>query len=131
MELPRIASKLDGAVGLTLEGAEDGIATLRLDPGELALVEEDEREYLHGGALATCIDTAAWYAAVSASPGDWVVAGVQLEALRLARSEPHRVVARCIRAGRTRAVVDVEIASELDPERVVTVGRASLTRVPG
>jgi uncharacterized protein (TIGR00369 family) len=131
MELPRIASKLDGAVGLTLEGAEDGIATLRLDPGELALVEEDEREYLHGGALATCVDTAAWYAAVSASPGDWVVAGVQLEALRLARSEPHRVVARCIRAGRTRAVVDVEIASELDPERVVTVGRASLTRVPG
>jgi acyl-coenzyme A thioesterase PaaI-like protein len=131
MKLPRIASKLDGAVGLTLEGAEDGIATLRLDPGALALVEEDEREYLHGGALATCVDTAAWYAAVSASPGDWVVAGVQLEALRLARSEPHRVVARCIRAGRTRAVVDVEIASELDPERVVTVGRASLTRVPG
>jgi acyl-coenzyme A thioesterase PaaI-like protein len=131
MELPRVASKLDGAVGLTLEGAEDGIATLRLDPGELALLEEDGREYLHGGALATCVDTAAWYAAVSASPGDWVVAGVQLEALRLARSEPHRVVARCIRAGRTRAVVDVEIASELDPERVVTVGRASLTRVPG
>jgi uncharacterized protein (TIGR00369 family) len=131
MELPRVPSKLDGAVGLTLEGAEDGIATLRLDPGELALVEEDEREYLHGGALATCIDTAAWYAAVSASPGDWLVAGVQLEALRLARSEPHRVVGRCIRAGRTRAVVDVEIASELDPERVVTVGRASLTRVPG
>jgi uncharacterized protein (TIGR00369 family) len=130
MELPPVASKLDDAVGLTLESAEDGIATLRLDPGELTLVEEDEREYLHGGALATCIDTAAWYAAASASPGDWVVSGLQLEALRLARPEPHRVVARCIRAGRTRAVVDVEIASDPEPERVVSVGRVSLTRSP-
>ena len=128
MELPPVASKLDGALGLTLEGAEDGVANLRLDPGEVAVVEEDKREYLHGGTLATCIDTAAWYAAASASPGDWLVTGLQLEALRLARSEPHSVIARCVRAGRTRAVVDVEIASDSDPERVVTVGRVSLLR---
>jgi acyl-coenzyme A thioesterase PaaI-like protein len=38
------------------------------------------------------------------------------------------VIARCIRAGRTRAVVDVEIASDTDPERVVAVGRVSLLR---
>jgi uncharacterized protein (TIGR00369 family) len=128
MELPPVASKLDGALGLTLEGAEDGIATLRLDPGEVAVVEEEERAYLHGGTLATCIDTAAWYAVASASPGDWLVTGLQLEALRLARPEPHSVIARCVRAGRTRAVVDVEIASDSDPERVVTVGRVSLLR---
>ena len=128
MELPPVASKLDGALGLTLEGAEDGVANLRLDPGEVAVVEEDKREYLHGGTLATCIDTAAWYAAASASPGDWLVTGLQLEALRLARPEPHSVIARCVRAGRTRAVVDVEIASDSDPERVVTVGRVSLLR---
>lgn len=128
MELPPVASKLDGALGLTLEGAEDGVATLRLDPGEVAIVEEEERSYLHGGTLATCIDTAAWYAAASASPGDWLVTGLQLEALRLARPKPHSVIARCIRAGRTRAVVDVEIVSDADPERVVTVGRVSLVR---
>jgi uncharacterized protein (TIGR00369 family) len=129
MELPPVASKLDGALGLTLEGAEDGVANLRLDPGEAAVVEEDERTYLHGGTLATCIDTAAWYAAASASSSDdWLVTGLQLEALRLARPEPHSVIARCIRAGRTRAVVDVEIASDTDPERVVAVGRVSLLR---
>jgi uncharacterized protein (TIGR00369 family) len=128
VDLPPVASKLDGALGLTLEGAEDGIATLRLDPGEIAVVEEDEREYLHGGTLATCIDTAAWYAAASASLGDWLVTGLQLEALRLARPEPHSVIARCVRAGRTRAVVDVEITSDSDPERVVTIGRVSLMR---
>jgi uncharacterized protein (TIGR00369 family) len=131
MELPPVASRLDDAVGLTLDSAEDGVATLRLAPGELTVVVEEEREYLHGGALATCIDTAAWYAAASASPGDWIVSGLQLEALRLARPEPHRVVARCIRAGRTRAVVDVEIASEPEPERVVSVGRVSLSRAAG
>jgi uncharacterized protein (TIGR00369 family) len=128
MELPPVASKLDGEIGLTLESADDGVVTLRLEPGELAVVEEEEREYLHGGALATCIDTAAWYAAASASAADWIVAGLQLDALRLARSEPHRVVARCLRAGRTLAVVDVEIASEVEPERIVAVGRVSLAR---
>ena len=128
MDLPPVASKLDGAIGLTLESAEDGFVTLRLEPGEVAVVEEDERTYLHGGTLATCVDTAAWYAAASASEGDWLVTGLQLEALRLARSEAHRVIARCVRAGRTRAVVDVEIASDVDPERIVAVGRASLAR---
>ena len=128
MDLPPVASKLDGAIGLTLESAEDGVVTLRLEPGAVGIVEEDERTYLHGGTLATCVDTAAWYAAASASEGDWLVTGLQLEALRLARSEAHRVIARCVRAGRTRAVVDVEIASDVDPERVVAVGRASLAR---
>ena len=128
MDLPPVASKLDGAIGLTLESAEDGVVTLRLEPGAVGVVEEDERTYLHGGTLATCVDTAAWYAAASASEGDWLVTGLQLEALRLARSEAHRVIARCVRAGRTRAVVDVEIASDVDPERIVAVGRASLVR---
>jgi uncharacterized protein (TIGR00369 family) len=128
MDLPQVASKLDGAIGLMLESAEDGVVTLRLEPGAVGVVKEDERTYLHGGTLATCVDTAAWYAAASASEGDWLVTGLQLEALRLARSEAHRVVARCVRAGRTRAVVDVEIASEVDPERIVAVGRASLAR---
>lgn len=128
MELPPVASKLDGALGLTFESAHEGVATLRLDPGEAAVVEDEAGDYLHGGALATCVDTAAWYAAVSASAGEWVVAGLQLEALRLARPEPHTVLARCLRAGRTRAVVDVQIAPEPEPDRIVTAGRVSLIR---
>jgi len=56
------------------------------------------------------------------------VSGLQLEALRLAGPEPHLVRARCIRAGRTRAVVDVEIASVAEPDRILTVGRVSLSR---
>ena len=132
MALPEVASKLDKAIGLTLQSADDGVVTLVLDPGELAVVTEDDLTYLHGGALATCIDTAAWYAAESAAPSDqdWVVSALHLEALRLAGDEPHQVTARCLRAGRTRAVVDVEIAAQADPERVLTVGRVSLARAP-
>jgi len=131
MDLPAVASKLDESLGLTLVGTENEVATLRLEPREVGVVEEDERSYLHGGTLATCVDTAAWYAAASASQSeDWLVIGLQLEALRLARDEPHLITARCIRAGRTRAVVDVEIASDRDPARTVAVGRASLARAP-
>ena len=137
MARPEVAAKLDKAIGLTLESATEGAVTLRLDPGELAVVAEDDLTYLHGGALATCIDTAAWYAAESTAPsdggssgGDWVVSALHLEALRLAGDEPHRVTARCLRVGRTRAVVDVEIAAQADPERVLTVGRVSLARGP-
>ena len=129
MDLPTVASKLDEALGLTLASAENEVVTLRLEPREVGVVEDDELNYLHGGTLATCVDTAAWYAAASASQSeDWLVVGLQLEALRLARDEPHQVTGRCIRAGRTRAVVDVEIASERDPSRIVAVGRASLAR---
>ena len=132
MALPEVASKLDQAIGLTLRSADEGVITLRLEPGELAVVTEDNVQYLHGGALATCIDTAAWYAAESAAPGaaDWVVSGLHFEALRLARDEPHLVTARCVRAGRTRAVVDVEIVPVSDPGRLLTIGRVSLARAP-
>ena len=130
MELPPVASKLDEALGLELESASDGVVTLRLEPGELAVVRDENLTYLHGGALATCVDTAAWYAATSALEADWLVTGLQLEALRIAGDEPHLVRATCVRAGKTRAVVDVEIAPASDPERLLTVGRASLLRAP-
>lgn len=136
-DLPPVEWKLDLALGLSLRSAEGGVVVLRLDPGEAAIVGEGEQAYLHGGALASCIDTASWYAAESAAPsepgdgrGDWLVTGLSFEGLRLARPEPHTVTARCIRAGRTRAVADVEIASEADPERLVTIGRVSLARAP-
>lgn len=132
--LPPVEWKLDLALGLSLESAGDGVVEMRLDPGEAAIVGEGEEAYLHGGALASCIDTASWYAAESAAPsegkGDWLVTGLSFEGLRLARPEQHAVTARCVRAGRTRAVVDIEIAPESDRAQVVTIGRVSLARAP-
>lgn len=128
MELPPVASPLDDALELELEHAADGVATLLLGPGRLAVVP-DEAPFLHGGALATCVDTASWYAATSASSGEWVVVSLHVDFLRPARVEPHRVVGRCRRAGRTTAVVDVEIAPASATERLVALGRVTLARV--
>ena len=125
---PEIASPLDGALGHVLVEVADGVATLRLTPTPLA-VGSEEPPFLHGGTLSTCIDTAAWYAACSAAGGDWVVSGLAADFLRPARIEAHRVVAHCRRAGRTVAVVDVEITPWDEPERVVALGRATLSRV--
>jgi acyl-coenzyme A thioesterase PaaI-like protein len=121
-------SALDEALGLALQSAASGVAVLRLDPGPVAIAVDSGVTFLHGGALATCVDTAAWYAADSASPGAWVVSSLQLDCLRLARPEPHVVRASCRKTGRTLAVVDVEISAASDPERVVAIGRATLAR---
>lgn len=124
-------SLLDDGIGLVLESAADGLATLRLDPASLAVVDDQEPSFIHGGALATCVDTAAWYAAESASHGSWVISSLQLDCLRLARAEQHVVRATCRKAGRTLAVADVEIVAADDPDRVVALGRVTLANAAG
>lgn len=121
-------SPLDDALGSTVVSAADGVAVLRLDPAPTAVAEAGGVEFLHGGALATCVDTASWYAAESASPGGWVVSSLALDFLRLARPESHVVTATCRKSGRSLAVVDVEIASVEDTGRLVALGRATLAR---
>jgi acyl-coenzyme A thioesterase PaaI-like protein len=122
---------LDAGIGLTLHGFEDGAAILRLDPPALALVSDggDGPEYLHGGALATCVDTAAWYAVVHGREGEWVMADMRCDFVRMAAREPHRVEARCLRAGRMLATADVLIAPWDRPGRAVALGRAQLARI--
>lgn len=122
-------SPLDSALGLVaVELGDDGVV-MRFDPQPVALGGDSPRRFLHGGALATCVDTAAWYAIAHASPGTWVAVDIRCDFLRLADLEPHRVRATCLRAGRTLAVADVEIAPWDEPERVVAVGRAQFARV--
>lgn len=123
-------SPLDDSLGLTVVSAEGGAAVLRLDPAVTAVAEAEGVEFLHGGALATCVDTASWYAVESVSPGGWVVSSLALDFLRLARPEPHVVTATCRKSGRSLAVVDVEIASDGEAGRTVALGRATLARSP-
>ncbi|MFN0154444.1 MAG: hotdog domain-containing protein [Gaiella sp.] len=120
------AAALDAAIGLgVVETTEHG-SLLRLEPTEAAIVEGDP-PFLHGGALATCVDSAAWAAVDAAKPGgNWVVTDLRLDCLRLARAEPHVVRGVVRRAGRRLAVVDVEIAPAGEPERPVALGRVSL-----
>ena len=61
-----VGSPLDDALGFSFIGIEDGEVVCRLVPTQAAL-GTIEPPTLHGGALATCVDTASWYAVVHAS----------------------------------------------------------------
>lgn len=124
-------TELDAAIGLAALEIGDGEVVLRLDPPPLALGGSSPRPFLHGGALATCIDTAGWYAVGSASEGEWIAVDLRCDFLRLAGAVPHRIVGRCLHAGRLLATADVEITQWDDPERLVAVGRVRLARVDG
>lgn len=123
------AAELDAALGLTRAANEGDRAVLRFDPTALAVGATAPTIYLHGGALATCIDTAAWEAVMKDSDDSWVVADMRIDFLRPARAEPHRVSAVARKVGRSQAVADVEIASWADPDRVVALGRVLLAKV--
>jgi uncharacterized protein (TIGR00369 family) len=84
---------------------------------------------LHGGALATCVDTASWYAVVHASGSqEWVAIDLRCDYLRPALPDPMRITATCLRAGRTLAVADVRVTAAGEPDRLIAVGRATFAR---
>ncbi len=123
------AAPLDAAIGLTRATDEGDSAVLRLDPTAIAVGATEPVTYLHGGVLATCIDTAAWEAIVRVSGGTWVVADMRVDFVRLARNEPHRVSATARKIGRAQAVADVEITAWDDASRLVALGRVMLAKV--
>jgi len=123
------AAPLDAALGLTRAPDDGDAAVLRLDPTAVAVGATDPVTYLHGGVLATCIDTAAWEAVVRVSDDSWVVADMRIDFVRLARNEAHRVTATARKIGRAQAVADVEITAWGDPFRLVALGRVMLAKV--
>ena len=121
-------SPLDAAIGLAaVELLEDAVV-LRLDPSPAAVGLEEPGPILHGGTLAACVDTAGWYALEHASPGAWLAVDLRCDFLRPAAPVPHRVVARCVSAGRTLGIADVEISAWDEPDRLIAVGRARFMR---
>ncbi len=124
-------SPLDAAIGLVAVELRDDSVVLRLDPPALALGGDDPRPFLHGGTLATCVDTAGWYAVEHVSAGAWIAVDLRCDFLRLASLVPHRVVGRCLAAGRTLATADVEVTPWDEPDRLVAVGRARYIRGSG
>jgi len=123
------AAPLDEAIGLTRAEDEGAWTVLRWDPQPISVGATEPVSYLHGGALATCVDTASWEAVVRDSEDSWVAADLRVDFVRLAKPEPHRVRAIVRKTGRKQAVVDVEIAAWDNPERVVALGRVLLSKV--
>jgi uncharacterized protein (TIGR00369 family) len=123
------AAPLDESIGLTRAEDDGDWTVLRWDPHPVSVGATEPVAYLHGGAIATCVDTASWEAIVRESDDSWVAADLRVDFVRLARPKPHCVRAIVRKAGRKQAVVDVEIAEWDDPNRVVALGRVLLAKV--
>lgn len=98
-------------VGIELEEIDTGVATLALEVrGEL----KQNNGIVHGGAIATLIDTAAAFAVISVLPVDEQATTVDLMVnyLRPLRSGRARATARVVKAGRRVIVVSAEMADE-------------------
>ena len=124
-----VGSPLDDALGFSFIGIEDGAVVCRLSPTHAAL-GTIEPPTLHGGTLATCIDTAVLVrdragraARRSGSPST-----CGIDYLRPAPPDPLRIDATCLRAGRKLAVADVRIALSGEPDRLIAVGRGTFAR---
>jgi uncharacterized protein (TIGR00369 family) len=128
-ELKGIAgSPLDDALGFSFIGIEDGEIVCRLNPTRAAL-GTIEPPMLHGGALATCVDTSCWYAVVQESGSqEWVAVDLGIDYLRPAPPDPLRLTSTCLRAGRSLAVAEVRITLSGEPDRLLAIGRATFAR---
>jgi uncharacterized protein (TIGR00369 family) len=126
-----VGSPLDDALGFSFSGIEDGAVVCRLAPTHAAL-GTIEPPTLHGGTLATCIDTACWYALVHESGSqEWVAVDLRCDYLRPAPPDPLRIEAACLRVGRRLGVVDVRIALSGELDRLIAVGRGTFARTLG
>lgn len=123
------AARLDETLGLTRADDESDWIVLRFEPSDIAVGATEPVTYLHGGAIATCVDTAAWEALSRDHGPSWVVADMRIDFVRLAGQETLKVRAQARKVGRRQAVADVEIAPWDQPERIVALGRVLLTAV--
>jgi uncharacterized protein (TIGR00369 family) len=94
-------------IGAQLVAVEPGYCEIHL-PYDRALTQQ--HGYVHGGALATIIDSAAGYAAFSLMPADASILTVEYKLNILRPGEGERMIARgrVIKSGRSLSVVSAD-----------------------
>lgn len=86
------------------------------------LMRADEGGGLHGGAIASLIDVAAYYA-VRLTGRSGMTAALSVDYLRPVTGARAEAEAHLVRAGRTQGLADVEV---FDGSKLVAVGRARI-----
>ncbi len=135
---------LESAARVRLSFARVGfLATLgarleRVSAGEVVIAMPNspglaqQHGYAHGGAIATILDAACGYAALSVMPPGSEVLSVEFKVNFLAPAigESFRATGRVARAGRTIAVCQGEVVSiGASGEKVIAVMQATMMRV--
>ena len=109
--------------GLRLVEWHHGHAKFAFKPP--ASVRSGDAGLIHGGALATALDTAACFAVIAAVGVDCSTIDLRTDFLRPAGAEELSVVGTCLRAGRRFAVADGNIIA---PDgKLVATARGTFT----
>ena len=114
-----------------------GVEIEVVHPGRIELVfAHDERftqqhGFAHAGSIATALDSACGYAALSLMPAGTAVLTVEYKVnlLRPARADRYRACGWVVRAGRTLTVCSAEAMAEGDPRPLATMTGTIMTVV--
>jgi uncharacterized protein (TIGR00369 family) len=115
--------ELHRMIGMSVEGWEDRSIAFKLaPPGD---VRDPRTGGVHGGVLATAIDTAAGFAATLASGFDIATVDLRIDYIRPALDAQFRVVGRSIRSGERFGWAEATVSTLED--RAVALGRGTFT----
>lgn len=90
------------------------------------LVVNEEYDFLHGGVLASLLDTAAHYAVFSEVDARVPTVDFRIDYLRPATTAPMDVTGELVRVGSNIAVADAELHQEYEGDRrTVALGRGA------
>lgn len=111
-------------LGLEMIKAVPGEVVIRMPFREDLLAGDDpEGRIVHGGAIASLIDTAGSFAVIAAIGHDVPTIDLRVDYLRPVTGGDLLATARTLKAGRFLAVADIEVTGE--DGQVVAVGRGS------
>ncbi|TMJ15453.1 MAG: PaaI family thioesterase [Bacillati bacterium ANGP1] len=109
-------------LGLEMVRASPGEVVIRMPfRGDLLAGDDEIGRYVHGGAIASLIDTAGDFAIIAAVGYDVPTIDLRIDYLRPATQGTLTATGRAVKAGRSVAVADVEVVGE--DGKPVAVGR--------
>lgn len=117
--------ELHAALGLELVEWGSDTCSFRFAPPPLARFRGDPTGGVHGGALATALDTAACFAAIAAVGQDCSTIDLRTDFLRPALDSEFTVRGTLLRAGRALAWADSTILTLQG--RTIATGRGTFT----
>jgi uncharacterized protein (TIGR00369 family) len=109
-------------LGLEMVRASPGEVVVRMPFREDLFAGDDETgRYVHGGAIASLIDTAGDFAIIAAVGYDVPTVDLRVDYLRPAPQGALTATARAVKSGRSLAVADIEVVGE--DGKLVAIGR--------
>jgi uncharacterized protein (TIGR00369 family) len=110
-------------LGMTLESSDESGVVFRM-PARPEILGSPSTGALHGGVIATLIDTAASYAVMARTGRSIATVDMRVDYHRPALSPEYRVEGSIVRLGRTMATADARVYD--DKGALVASGRAVL-----